>query len=894
MASQPVTDIEKRKQISVRGIAQVGNVSNVKKTFNRHLHYTLVKDRNVATPRDYYFALAHTVRDHLVGRWIRTQQNYYEKDPKRIYYLSLEFYMGRSLTNTMINLGIQNACDEAMYQLGLDIEELEDLEEDAGLGNGGLGRLAACFLDSMATLGLAGYGYGIRYEYGIFAQKIRNGEQVEEPDDWLRYGNAWEKARAEYIIPVNFFGRVDINPDGRRRWVDTQGEEPDDWLRHGSSWQIGRPEYLIPVNFYGRVVKSDTGFKWVDTQVVFAMPYDSPIPGYNNNVVNTMRLWSAKSPNNFNLKFFNDGDYIQAVLDRNFAENISRVLYPNDNVFEGKELRLKQEYFMVAATLQDILRRYKSSKFGCRDPVRTNFDAFPEKVAIQLNDTHPSLAIPELMRLLIDVEGLSWERAWRITVNSCGYTNHTVLPEALERWTVSMLEYMLPRHLQIIYEINHQFLKEVEKKWPGDDGRTRRMSLVEEEGEKRINMANLCIVGSHSVNGVAAIHSEIIKRDIFKDFFEMFPERFQNKTNGVTPRRWVLLCNPGLADAITEKVGDSWVVHLDHLKRLMKFADDPGFIRVIQNVKQENKLKLAALIKEEYGLTVNVSSIFDIQVKRIHEYKRQLLNAMHIITLYNRIKKNPSAPFVPRTIMVGGKAAPGYHMAKKIIRLICSIAKMVNNDPIVGDKLKVLFLENYRVTLAEKIIPAADLSEQISTAGTEASGTGNMKFMMNGALTIGTLDGANVEMMEEMGRENIFIFGMAVDQVEDLKRKGCNSWDYYNRNPELKQVIDQLNNGYFSPEDPNLFKDVANILLNHDRYYLMVDYEAYIKCQDKVSDLYTRPVEWTKMCIRNIASSGKFSSDRTIAEYATQIWGVEPSWEKLPDPHEPKDLAEEK
>ncbi|XP_037784865.1 glycogen phosphorylase-like [Penaeus monodon] len=840
----PQTDLEKRKQISVRGIAQVENVGNVKKTFNRHLHYTLVKDRNVSTPRDYYFALAHTVRDHLTSRWIRTQQHYYEKDPKRVYYLSLEYYMGRSLTNTMINLGIQSACDEALYQLGLDIEELESLEEDAGLGNGGLGRLAACFLDSMATLGMAAYGYGIRYEYGIFAQKIRNGEQVEEPDDWLRFGNPWEKARPEYMIPVNFYGRVEDTPQGK---------------------------------------------KWVDTQIVFAMPYDNPIPGYKNNVVNTMRLWSAKSPNNFNLKFFNDGDYIQAVLDRNFAENISRVLYPNDNFFEGKELRLKQEYFMVAATLQDIIRRFKASKFGSKDQVRTDFDTFPDKVALQLNDTHPSLAIPELMRILVDIEGLPWAKAWDICVRTCAYTNHTVLPEALERWPTSMLEHILPRHLQIIYEINHFHLQEVSKKWPGDMDRVRRMSLVEEHGEKRINMAHLCIVGAHAVNGVAAIHSEIIKRDIFKDFAEMNPEKFQNKTNGITPRRWLLLCNPALADVIAEKIGEEWVVHLDQLTKLKPLAKDAGFIRAVQTAKQENKLRLAKQLEQDYGVKVNPSSMFDIQVKRIHEYKRQLLNCLHIITMYNRIKANPGAPFVPRTVMIGGKAAPGYHTAKQIIRLICAVGRVVNNDPIVGDKLKVVYLENYRVTLAEQIIPAADLSEQISTAGTEASGTGNMKFMLNGALTIGTLDGANIEMMEEMGKENIFIFGMTVEEVEELKRRGYNAHDYYNRIPELRQCIDQISSGFFSPSNPDQFKDLVNILMYHDRFYLFADFESYIKCQDSVSMLYQKPNEWTSKAIMNIASSGKFSSDRTIAQYGREIWGVEPSWEKLPAPHEPRD-----
>lgn len=844
--AKPQSDTERRKQISVRGIAEFDDVNEIKKTFNRHLHYTLVKDRNVATSRDYFFALAHTVKDHLVSRWIRTQQYYYEKDPKRVYYLSLEFYMGRALQNTMINLGIQTSVDEALYQLGLDIEELEELEEDAGLGNGGLGRLAACFLDSMATLGIPAYGYGIRYEYGIFAQKIINGEQQEEPDDWLRYGNPWEKAR---------------------------------------------PEYMLPVNFYGNVIDSPQGRKWVNTQVVFALPYDNPIPGYQNNVVNTLRLWSAKSPVDFNLKFFNDGDYIQAVLDRNLAENISRVLYPNDNFFEGKELRLKQEYFMCAATLQDIIRRFKSANFGDRKPSRTDFELLPEKVAIQLNDTHPSLAIPELMRVLVDIEGLPWEKAWNITVNTCAYTNHTVLPEALERWPTTMLGNILPRHLEIIYHINFLHLKDVEKKWPGDFDRMRRMSLIEEDGEKRVNMASLSIVGSHVVNGVARIHSEIIKAHLFKDFYELSPEKFQNKTNGITPRRWLLLCNPGLSDLISDKIGEDWPVHLDQLQQIKKWAKDSNFQRSIMKVKQENKLRLAQILEKDYGIKVNPASMFDIQVKRIHEYKRQLLNAMHIITLYNRIKKDPSAKVTPRTIMIGGKAAPGYYTAKKIIKLINMVGNVVNNDPIVGDKLKVIYLENYRVTLAEKIIPATDLSEQISTAGTEASGTGNMKFQLNGALTIGTLDGANVEMAEEMGLENIFIFGMTVDEVEELTKKGYNAYDYYNSNPELKQVIDQIQNGYFSPGNPDEFKDLADILLKYDRFYLLADYEAYIKKQEEVSATYDNQSKWLEMAINNIGSAGKFSSDRAIIDYCRDIWGVEPSYEKLPDPSVPRELA---
>ncbi|XP_059675256.1 glycogen phosphorylase, liver form isoform X1 [Gavia stellata] len=847
--SRPLSDQERRKQISIRGIVGAESVAELKRGFNRHLHFTLVKDRNVATPRDYYFALAHTVRDHLVGRWIRTQQYYYEKDPKRIYYLSLEFYMGRTLQNTMINLGLQNACDEAVYQLGLDMEELEEIEEDAGLGNGGLGRLAACFLDSMATLGLAAYGYGIRYEYGIFNQKIRDGWQVEEADDWLRHGNPWEKAR---------------------------------------------PEYMLPVHFYGRVEQAATGTKWVDTQVVLALPYDTPVPGYMNNTVNTMRLWSARAPNDFNLRDFNVGDYIQAVLDRNLAENISRVLYPNDNFFEGKELRLKQEYFVVAATLQDIIRRFKASKFGSTDSVRTVFDSFPDQVAIQLNDTHPAMAIPELMRIFVDIEKLPWNKAWDITKRTFAYTNHTVLPEALERWPVDLVEKLLPRHLQIIYEINQRHLDHIASLFPNDVDRLRRMSLIEEGGTKRINMAHLCIVGSHAVNGVAKIHSEIVKTQVFKDFAALEPEKFQNKTNGITPRRWLLLCNPGLAELIAEKIGEDYVRDLSQLTKLREFVDDDLFIREVAKVKQENKVKFALYLEKEYKVKINPSSMFDVHVKRIHEYKRQLMNCLHIITMYNRIRRDPAKLFVPRTVIIGGKAAPGYHMAKMIIKLINAVAHVVNNDPVVGSKLKVIFLENYRVSLAEKVIPATDLSEQISTAGTEASGTGNMKFMLNGALTIGTMDGANVEMAEEAGEENLFIFGMRVEDVTELDREGYNAQKYYDRLPELKQAIDQIKSGFFSPKEPDLFKDVVNMLFHHDRFKVFADYEAYVKCQEKVSELYLNSKAWTKMVIRNIAAAGKFSSDRTIKEYAQDIWHVEPSDLKIPPPNEPRDAAEDK
>uniref|UniRef100_A0A452TMV7 Alpha-1,4 glucan phosphorylase n=1 Tax=Ursus maritimus TaxID=29073 RepID=A0A452TMV7_URSMA len=770
--SRPLSDQEKRKQISVRGLAGVENVTELKKSFNRHLHFTLVKDRNVATPRDYYFALAHTVRDHLVGRWIRTQQHYYEKDPKRVYYLSLEFYMGRTLQNTMVNLALENACDEATYQLGLDMEELEEIEEDAGLGNGGLGRLAACFLDSMATLGLAAYGYGIRYEFGIFNQKICGGWQMEEADDWLRYGNPWEKAR---------------------------------------------PEFTLPVHFYGRVEHTSQGAKWVDTQVVLAMPYDTPVPGYRNNIVNTMRLWSAKAPNDFNLKDFNVGGYIQAVLDRNLAENISRVLYPNDNFFEGKELRLKQEYFVVAATLQDIIRRFKSSKFGCRDPVRTSFDAFPDKVP----------GVPD---------SPSAHQAWDVTVRTCAYTNHTVLPEALERWPVHLIETLLPRHLQIIYEINQRFLNVTLS--PDDPlSHTAIPSSLGPPGTSRDPPTPSCS---------------------FKEFYELEPHKFQNKTNGITPRRWLVLCNPGLAEVIAERIGEDYISDLDQLRKLLSFVDDEAFIRDVAKVKQENKLKFAAYLEREYKVHINPNSLFDIQVKRIHEYKRQLLNCLHVITLYNRIKQEPNRFFVPRTVMIGGKAAPGYHMAKMIIRLITAIGDVVNHDPVVGDRLRVIFLENYRVSLAEKVIPAADLSEQISTAGTEASGTGNMKFMLNGALTIGTMDGANVEMAEEAGEENFFIFGMRVEDVEKLDQRGYNAQEYYDRIPELRQVIEQLSSGFFSPKQPDLFKDIVNMLMHHDRMNPELSF----------------------------ATSGKFSSDRTIAQYAREIWGIEPSRKRLPAPDE--------
>ncbi|CAF0752180.1 unnamed protein product [Didymodactylos carnosus] len=828
---------QKSKQISIRGLPMLENVQAVKKTFNRHLHFTVVKDRDVATDRDYYNSLAYTVRDHLVGRWIRTHQHHFECDVKRIYYLSMEFYMGRTLSNTMINLGIENDIDEALYELGLNIEELEELEDDAALGNGGLGRLAACFLDSMATLGLASYGYGLRYDYGIFTQKIKDGFQEEYPDDWLRYGNPWE---------------------------------------------IARPEFLLAVNFHGKVVEENGKKKWIDTDVIHAMPFDTPIPGYNNNIVNTLRLWSAKAPGKFNFQLFNSGDYIKAVAEQSLTENITRVLYPNDNFTEGKILRLKQEYFLVSASLQDIMRRYKHSK-SFKSGKKIDFSLFAEKAAIQLNDTHPALSVAELMRLLIDEEGLQWDEAFNITNKSIAYTNHTLLPEALERWPIDIFETLLPRHLQIITEINLHHLANVRRKWPNDEERVKRMSIVEDE-HKVVNMGYLSIVGSHVVNGVAQLHSDLLKATLFKDFYELSPEKFQNKTNGITPRRWILLCNPDLSD----KIGENWITNLDGLKQLREHINNEAFVRDIHRVKLENKQRLAELFKKDYGVQVNPASLFDVQVKRIHEYKRQLLNCLHVITLYNRIKDDPTAPVVPRTIIIGGKAAPGYMIAKKIIKLINSVGRLINNDPVIGDRLKVIFLENYRVSLAEKIMPAADLSEQISLAGLEASGTGNMKFMLNGAMTIGTLDGANVEMDEEVGRENIFIFGMTVDEVDALRAKGYNSQEYYERIPELKKAIDQIRDGIFSPEDPELFSDIVKCLLEwKDHYMLLADFESYVKAQKRVDDLFKNQTEWTKKCILNIAASGKFSSDRTISQYAREIWGVEPNTaHKLPAPHE--------
>jgi len=804
------------------------DVKSLKQDFVSHLEYSLAKDEYSATKLDAFKSLALTVRDRLFERWIETQQTYYNQVSKRVYYLSLEFLIGRTLGNAMINLGLREDLDRAMEELGNSLEEIEETEADAGLGNGGLGRLAACFLDSMATLQLPAYGYGIRYEYGIFFQRIRDGHQLETPDSWLRYGNPWEIERPEYLYSVDFYGRV-------HQYTDREGRFRCDW---------------------------------VDTQQVMAMAYDTPVPGYRNGTVNNMRLWAAKSTREFELNYFNHGDYERAVSDKAQSETISKVLYPNDNVFEGKELRLKQEYFFVSATLQDILRRYKKTW-------KQGFDAFPGQVAIQLNDTHPAIGIPELMRILVDQENLGWEEAWEITVKTFGYTNHTVLPEALEKWPVSLFERVLPRHLQILYEINRRFLGEVARRWPGDTERLRRMSLMEEGEEKRIRMAHLAIVGSHSVNGVSALHSDILKNEIFRDFYELWPERFNNKTNGISQRRWLAVCNPALARLVSGKIGEGWVTDLDQLAGLAPLAEDAAFQRQWREVKRANKERLASVVLAQNGVKLDPQALFDCQVKRIHEYKRQLLNVLHVIALYNRIKADPKGDHVPRAVIFAGKAAPGYTLAKLIIKLINSVAEVVNRDQEVGDRLKVVFLANYGVSLAEKIMPAADLSEQISTAGTEASGTGNMKFALNGALTIGTLDGANIEIREEVGEENIFIFGLKAGEVAALKASGYNPWDHYHGNPELKRAIDMIALGHFSPEQPWLFQPLVDSLLKHgDPFLLLADYQAYVRCQEEVGTLYRDPKEWTRRSILNVAGMGKFSSDRTIREYAGEIWGV--------------------
>ncbi|ARO87430.1 glycogen/starch/alpha-glucan phosphorylase [Nitrosospira lacus] len=805
------------------------DVDSIKQSLANCLTYSVGKDTITATDRDRFFAAAYLVRNRLIDRWMDTMRSYYINDVKRVYYFSLEFLMGRTLMNSVHNLGFDQQFREALNELGINLDNVREIEPDAALGNGGLGRLAACFLDSMATLDLPGYGYGIRYEYGMFAQRIEDGRQVEHPDNWLRYGNPWEFPRPEVLYQVKFHGRVVQYPDE----------------------------------------KGVAHYHWIDTDDVMAMAFDTPIPGYGTHTVNNMRLWSAKATRDFELHYFNEGNYVKAVEDKNASENLSKVLYPDDTTTMGRELRLKQQYFFVCASLHDILYRYNK--------YRSNFDALPDKVAIQLNDTHPAIAIAELMRILVDLHHLDWEKAWDITTRTFAYTNHTLMPEALETWTVALFENVLPRHLQIIYEINRRFLKDVMHRYPGDTGIVRRMSIIDEGGEKRIRMAHLAIIGSHKVNGVAQIHTELMKQTIFSDFDRFFPGKIINITNGITPRRWLNQANRRLADLITSRIGSGWVKDLSQLKRLIPLADDASFRREFAAVKRGDKERLVALLKQKLNIDVSADSLFDVQIKRIHEYKRQLLNVLHVVTLYNRIRNNPDAKYVSRTVIFGGKAAPGYVKAKLIIKLINDIADIVNNDPQASRHLKVVFMPNYDVSAAEEMIPAADLSEQISTAGTEASGTGNMKLALNGALTIGTLDGANIEIGGEVGEDNIFIFGLTAAQVAETKAKGYQPWDFYHANPELRAALDMIGSGFFSPEEPDRFKPIVDTLLQHgDQYLLLADYASYMDCQKKVEVAYQDEEEWVRKAILNVANMSKFSSDRTIMQYASQIWDAEP------------------
>ena len=795
-------------------------------SFQVNREYTLAKDQYTATAYDNYLALAIAIRDRLVERWIMTQQDYHKKNKKRVYYLSMEFLIGRLLGNYILNLTLAKEVKEAVEELGLDLEELRDQEVDAGLGNGGLGRLAACFLDSMATLGIPAHGYGIRYDYGIFTQKIENGCQVERPDEWLRLGNPWEFARPEYAVKVHFYGQT-------RSYHDREGK------------------LLV---------------QWIDTNDILAMPYDIPVPGYKNDVVNTLRLWSARSSEEFDFEYFNDGDYEKAVYQKMFSENISKVLYPNDGVSQGRELRLKQEYFFTAASISDIIRRFKVENKDLR--------TLPDKAVIQLNDTHPALGIVELMRILIDHEQLNWDTAWDIVSRTFAYTNHTLMPEALENWPVNLFEKILPRHLQIIYEMNLRFLKEVATHFPGDNERLARMSIIEESNPKRIRMANLCIIASFSVNGVSELHSDLIKTHLFKDFYEFTPQKFNNKTNGITQRRWLLKANTRLADFITATIGDGWVTSLNQLEKLLPFANQKNFLETWQDIKAQNKKNLANYVKKSMGMTINPDSLYDVQIKRIHEYKRQLLFAFYVISEYLKLKHEPGKFIQPRTFIFAGKAAPGYDMAKQIIKFINNAAEVINHDRGIRDLIKVVFLENYRVSLAEKIFPASDLSEQISTAGTEASGTGNMKFMLNGALTIGTLDGANIEIAKEVGMENIFIFGLKAQEVEALKNRGYDPQEYVNNSAVLKEIFHLMRSNFFSPSELGLFNPIIQLLTEHDPFLICADFESYRQMQDVVARSYQDKTAWTKKSIINAAKSGKFSSDRSIREYANEIWKV--------------------
>jgi len=798
---------------------------SIREDFRRYYSHTLGRDKYCRSNHYKYEALALTLRSRLCERWKATRYRYREKGIKRTYYLSLEFLMGRALGNAMINLGVEDEVSKALYQLGIDLENTLEEEHDAGLGNGGLGRLAACFLDSCATLQLPVMGYGIRYEYGMFRQRIVNGNQIEEPDHWLRDGNPWELERPEFKQVIIFGGRTETYQDEKN------------------------------------IQRS----RWIDTNSVLAVPYDVPIPGYKNNTVNTLRLWSATATDVFDLGEFNAGSYPESVAEKNEAENITMVLYPNDTSENGKALRLKQQYFLASASLQDVLRRWIVS-------YQRELTEFAENNCFQMNDTHPTLAVAELMRLLIDEHKLSWNQAWKITTQTMAYTNHTLLPEALERWPVRLFEELLPRLLEIIYEINSRFITEVSARWPGDVERQKEMSIIDEDGERSIRMAHLAIIGSFSVNGVAALHTKLLTSGLFSHFFELWPEKFSNKTNGVTPRRWLVWANPLLTQLISREIGDDWITNLDQLSQLKRVKDDVEFKQEWTNVKQKMKQRLAELILNQCNLSIDPSMMFDVQVKRMHEYKRQLLNVLHIIYLYDCINRNQLENIVPRCIIIGGKAAPGYEMAKSIIKLINNVADIINNNTKISPYLKVVFIPNYCVTTMEIIAPGTDLSEQISTAGKEASGTGNMKFMMNGAITIGTLDGANIEIRDEVGKENFFLFGLTANEVSN-KRDSYNPSAIIDKDVDLKRVMTLLENGEFNKDEPSIFEKIcSSIRSSQDPWMVAADFRSYIDAQIRVSKAYENQDHWTQMSIYNTACSGKFSTDRTMTQYNDEIW----------------------
>ncbi|MEY8336570.1 glycogen/starch/alpha-glucan phosphorylase [Lachnospiraceae bacterium 62-35] len=783
-----------------------------------------------ATPEQVFQAVSYAVKDVIIDEWIASHKEYEKKDVKTVYYLSMEFLMGRALGNNIINICAQKEIKEALDELGFDLNAIEDQERDAALGNGGLGRLAACFLDSLATLGYPAYGCGIRYRYGMFKQKIEDGYQVEVPDNWLENGNPFEVRRAEYSTEVKFGGYVDSEWDGEK-----------------------------------------TCFVQKNYQSVMAVPYDLPIVGYGNNVVNTLRIWDAQPIDTFSLDAFDKGDYVKAVEQENLAKNLVEVLYPNDNHYAGKELRLKQQYFFISASVQRAVRKYLET----HDDIRK----FHEKVVFQLNDTHPTVAVAELMRILIDEHNLNWEEAWGVTTKTCAYTNHTIMAEALEKWPIELFSRLLPRIYQIVEEINRRFLKEVQAKYPGNMEKIKKMAVIY---DGQVKMAHMAIVGSFSVNGVAKLHTEILKNQELKDFYEMMPEKFNNKTNGITQRRFLLHGNPLLADWVTDKIGNDWITNLAHIEKLAVYADDKKCQQEFMNIKYQNKLRLAKYIKENNGITVDPRSIFDVQVKRLHEYKRQLLNILHVMYLYNRLKDNPNMDMIPRTFIFGAKAAAGYRIAKKTIKLINSVADVVNNDKSINNKIKVVFIEDYRVSNAEIIFAAADVSEQISTASKEASGTGNMKFMLNGALTLGTMDGANVEIVEEVGKENAFIFGMSSDEViEHEQKRDYDPMVIFNTDQDIRRVLMQLINGYFSPNDSELFRDIYNSLLNTknsdraDTYFSLKDFRSYAEAHEKIDKAYRDESWWARAAILNVAHSGKFTSDRTIEEYVKDIWHLD-------------------